>query len=258
MFDIEYVKVKQHNHIGFLPTGNGLMKKDVERVASADVSCSNNSNNKSNKINGCRVPNSYNNCNSCNFNRSNVRCSNRLSSKLLQAPPSASYNNSSATLHRSVSSHLLSSSARETSSLKSPVSHQSFSSTNNYHHPNHHHHPFHQNGPNRKLQNRSKSMANVNTNHHHRHSFKEEGAIVSGIPRVSHHQPCPNHVGGRTFSEIGTQTLPRSKNRPKSTTDIDDDDDAGCAERLKKRYVHTRISLNLIKILYFLNVVSLA
>ena len=205
------------------------MKKAVERVASADVSCSNNSNNKSNKINGCRVLNSYNNCNSCNFNRSNVRCSNRLSSKLLQAPPT-SYN-SSATLHRSVSSHLLSSSARETSSLKSPVSHQSFSSTNNY--PNHHHH--HQNGPNRKLQNRSKSMANVNTNPH-RHSFKEEGAIVSGIPRVSHHQPCPNHVGGRTFSEIGTQTLPRSKNKPKSTTDIDDDDDAGCAERLKKRY----------------------
>ena len=207
------------------------MKKAVERVASADVSCSNNSNNKSNKINGCRVPNSYNNCNSCNFNRSNVRrCSNRLSSKLLQAPPT-SYN-SSATLHRSVSSHLLSSSARETSSLKSPVSHQSFSSTNNY--PNHHHH-HHQNGPNRKLQNRSKSMANVNTNPH-RHSFKEEGAIVSGIPRVSHHQPCPNHVGGRTFSEIGTQTLPRSKNKPKSTTDIDDDDDTGCAERLRKRY----------------------
>ena len=114
--------------------GNGLMKKEVEREA--DFPCSN-SNNKS-KVNGCRPKNS---------------CCNSRSSKLL--PPTS--NNSSATLHRSVSSHLLSS-ARETSSLKSPVSHQSFSSTNNY--QNHH-----QNGPNRKLQNRSKSMANVNTNH---------------------------------------------------------------------------------------------
>ena len=59
---------------------------------------------------------------------------------------------------------------------------------------------------------------------------------AEAIPRVSHHQPCPNHVGGRTFSEIGTQTLPRSKNKPKCTTDIDDDDDTGCAERLRKRY----------------------
>ena len=60
---------------------------------------------------------------------------------------------------------------------------------------------------------------------------------ADAIPRVSHHQPCPNHVGGRTFSEIGTQTLPRSKNKQKAT-DSDDgspNDDTGCAERLKKR-----------------------
>ena len=30
-------------------------------------------------------------------------------------------------------------------------------------------------------------------------------------PKVSHHQPCPNHVGGKTFAEIGTQTLPKKK-----------------------------------------------
>ena len=28
-------------------------------------------------------------------------------------------------------------------------------------------------------------------------------------PKVSNHQPCPNHVGGKTFAEIGTQTLPK-------------------------------------------------
>ena len=180
------------------------MKKEVEREA--DFPCSN-SNNKS-KVNGCRPKNS---------------CCNSRSSKLL--PPTS--HNSSATLHRSVSSHLLSS-ARETSSLKSPVSHQSFSSTNNY--QNHH-----QNGPNRlKLQNRSKSMANVNTNHVRSNSSMSTNN-KEHIPRLSHHQPCPNHVGGRTFSEIGTQTLPRSKKSTDSDDGSHNNDDAGCAERLKMR-----------------------
>ena len=76
-----------------------------------------------------------------------------------------------------------------------------------------------------------------------RQNFKTRGVDsdrpfkAEAIPRVSHHQPCPNHVGGRTFSEIGTQTLPRSKNKQK-TTDSDDgspNNDTGCTERLKKR-----------------------
>ena len=31
------------------------------------------------------------------------------------------------------------------------------------------------------------------------------------LPKVSQHQPCPNHVGGKTFAEIGTQTFPKNK-----------------------------------------------
>ena len=76
--------------INFFSAGNGLMKKDVERV---DSYCSN-SNNKS-KINGCRPKNS----NSC--------CTKSCRSSKLLPPPLPS-NTSSATLHRSGSVDLLS------------------------------------------------------------------------------------------------------------------------------------------------------
>jgi hypothetical protein len=33
----------------------------------------------------------------------------------------------------------------------------------------------------------------------------------SSSPRLSNHQPCPNHVVGKTFSEQGTQTLKEDK-----------------------------------------------
>jgi hypothetical protein len=52
-------------------------------------------------------------------------------------------------------------------------------------------------------------------------------------PKVSHHQPCPNHASGRIFAEIGTQTLPRPK---KQSADTAAQVPTGCAAALKKRY----------------------
>ena len=38
------------------------------------------------------------------------------------------------------------------------------------------------------------------------------------LPKVSQHQPCPNHVGGKTFAEIGTQTFPKNKKQHHPST----------------------------------------
>ncbi len=58
-------------------------------------------------------------------------------------------------------------------------------------------------------------------------------------PKVSHHQPCPNHVGGKTFSEMGTQTAPRPKKRPRKKEQLLDphgeNEGGGCAVGLKMR-----------------------
>ena len=35
----------------------------------------------------------------------------------------------------------------------------------------------------------------------------------SSAPKVSHHQPCQNHITGKTFAEMGTQTLKEDKAR---------------------------------------------
>lgn len=41
-----------------------------------------------------------------------------------------------------------------------------------------------------------------------RHSRTPSSTIIHmGRPHLSHHQPCPNHVGGKTFAEQGTQTI---------------------------------------------------
>ena len=52
-------------------------------------------------------------------------------------------------------------------------------------------------------------------------------------PRVSHHQPCPNHVGGKTFAEMGTQTLPR----PKKKVEEEPVESEGCMTGIKHKYV---------------------
>ena len=59
-------------------------------------------------------------------------------------------------------------------------------------------------------------------------------------PKVSHHQPCPNHVGGKTFAEIGTQTLPKKpkqqyhhpSNGSASSSSLNT---LGCAAGIKQR-----------------------
>ena len=136
-------------------------------------------------------------------------------SKLL--PPTCSNS-----LPRSVSSHMVSN-TKEILGLKSP-SHQSFLSTNN--HTNNHH------GPRKSTLGRSKSMASVNHIRSSSNLYYSGGNVHNTTPRVSHHQPCANHVGGKTFSEMGTQTLPRPRKRL-DTPPVE----TGCAASLKKRYV---------------------
>ena len=52
-------------------------------------------------------------------------------------------------------------------------------------------------------------------------------------PRVSHHQPCPNHVAGKTFAEMGTQTLPRPKKKVEEPTP-EDEENKVCVASLKQ------------------------
>ena len=147
-------------------------------------------------------------------------------SKLLPPPPA---NNCGAIPRSASSSQMVSNSkaAGETLGLKSP-SHQSFLSTNS--HSNKHI------GPRAKslMHSRSKSIANVNHVRSHSNILYKStnNANPPSSPRVSHHQPCPNHVAGKTFAEMGTQTLPKPK-RSQSLEEI------GCVASLKKRYRDT-------------------
>ena len=45
----------------------------------------------------------------------------------------------------------------------------------------------------------------------HKHCYEEGDVSPDPLSRLSQHQPCPNHVGGKTFSERGTQTLAKQK-----------------------------------------------
>ena len=64
--------------------------------------------------------------------------------------------------------------------------------------------------------------------------------VAAEPPKVSHHQPCPNHVGGKTFAEIGTQTLPKKtkqqyhhpSNGSASSSSLNT---LGCAAGIKQR-----------------------
>jgi hypothetical protein len=42
-------------------------------------------------------------------------------------------------------------------------------------------------------------------------TYEEGDAHTDPLSRLSQHQPCPNHVAGKTFSERGTQTLAKQK-----------------------------------------------
>ena len=92
---------------------------------------------------------------------------------------------------------------------------------------------------------RSKSMANMahrqNTfaaevNHDEEPleaAFHSHRVVYSPEPpKVSHHQPCPNHVGGKTFAEIGTQTLPKKKLEQHPSNGGGDSGDAGSSSSL--------------------------
>lgn len=59
----------------------------------------------------------------------------------------------------------------------------------------------------RQSRGRSKSAVNVGPRNASKHEMEE----TEKRPKLSHHQPCPNHVGGKTFAEIGTQTLPKNR-----------------------------------------------
>ena len=152
-------------------------------------------------------------------------------SKLLPPPPGS---NCGAIPRSASSSQMVSNSkaAGETLGLKSP-SHQSFLSTNS--HSNKHV------GPRAKslMHSRSKSIANVTHVRSHSnliHKSTNNANNPPSSPRVSHHQPCPNHVAGKTFAEMGTQTLPKpNRKRSQSLEEI------GCVASLKKRYrdIHT-------------------
>ena len=155
---------------------------------------------------------------------SNHDCDGFCRSKLLPPPPA---NNCGAIPRSASSSQMVSNSksAGEKLGLKSP-SHQSFLSTNS--HSNKHV------GPRAKslMHCRSKSIANVNHLRSHSNLLHKSTNEPPSTPRVSHHQPCPNHVAGKTFAEMGTQTLPKPK-RSQSLEEI------GCVASLKKRYRDT-------------------
>jgi hypothetical protein len=50
----------------------------------------------------------------------------------------------------------------------------------------------------------------------HKHCYEEGDVSPDPLSRLSQHQPCPNHVGGKTFSERGTQTLAKQKGEQSS------------------------------------------
>ena len=154
------------------------------------------------------------------------RSPNPLSSPKLRAnltlPPRSSVSNSNSdTLNTTKDSHghgvhhfmpRSKSSQMISSRLEPPrsPSHHSYLSTNHSHH--------------QSSRGRAKSAVNVRPQkeqHHHHHHH----------PRVSHHQPCPNHVAGKTFAEMGTQTLPR----PKKKVDEPAEENKGCVASLKQR-----------------------
>ena len=100
---------------------------------------------------------------------------------------------------------------------RSPSHHSYLNSTNN-HSSNH-----------QSRTCRSKSAVNVRLQKEHQQLQHHQ------YPRVSHHQPCPNHVAGKTFAEMGTQTLPRPKKKVEEPPEPEDEENKGCVASLKQR-----------------------
>lgn len=142
----------------------------------------------------------------------------RLKPTLLLPPQSGSAVTNSRALPRSASSCLISNGGSNASSSKN-----SYLSTNL-----------------RQSRGRSKSAINVAPRQAVVKTPPEEAEEMimmtqASRPKLSHHQPCPNHVGGKTFAEIGTQTLPKNKASRSSSPTTASAESIGCVAGIKQK-----------------------